>query len=341
MTFGPRGRLIFLAVFTAIWGYIVIAPAHVEATSGHQTAPGQLLPMQPIIGTLDASVPQMTYVFDVQPGFVFSLVAWTRYGDLSAEMTLSNEAGQPIATGVPPQAGLDSRVINAVASSGGTYTVTLQRSGDTSGEFRLLLLPGYSYLEKWDDFQSFDPTLSLNWEPMLNIDSIADISNGVLNMQVMAEGILSFIVPTDNVAWSDAYVEVDVQIQGSPSYFQYGFILRANAAADAFYALMFSSDGDWALMHYNTGLWTTIQDWTVSPAIDPADTTPHIGVFAQGNTFRAYFNGQLVGEVHDPAFSSVEGTIGLLACTANNQTDSLVLNYDNLVITSPNATAVN
>jgi hypothetical protein len=31
----------------------------------------------------------------------------------------------------------------------------------------------------------------------------------------------------------------------------------------------------------------------------------------------------------------------LLACTSNGQADSLVLNYDNLVITSPNTTAAN
>lgn len=341
MTFGPRGRLVLLVSLCAIWGFVVIAPAHVEATSGNQMAPGQLFPMQPMTGTLDASVPEMTYVFEVQPGYIFSLVAWTRFGDLAPEMTLTGPGGQPVATGVPPEPGLNSRVIDAVTGSDGTYTLTIERSGDTAGEFRLLLLPGYSVLDKWDDFQSFDQTLSLNWEPMLDIDSIADVSNGALNMQVMATGTFSYILPSDNVSWSDVYVEAEVQIEGSPSYAQYGFILRANASGDAFYALMFSSDGDWTLMHYDMGLWTSIQDWTVSPAIDPTDTTPHIGVFAQGNTFRAYFNGQLVGEVHDPAFNSPAGTIGLLACTSNSQADSLVLNYDNLVITSPNTATAN
>jgi len=341
MVFGSRGRLILLVVLCAMWSAAAIVPAPVEATSGNQAAPGQLIPLQPMTGTLDASVPQVTYVFEVQPGFIFSLVAWTRFGDLTPEMTLANAAGQPIATGVPLQAGLNSRAIDAVAGTDGTYTITLQRAGETAGEFRLLLLPGYSVLDKWDDFQSFDQALSLNWEPMLNIDSIADVMNGVMNMQVMTAGTMSFILPSDSVSWSDVYVEADIQIEGSPSYFQYGFILRANPTADVFYALMFSSDSDWTLMHYNMGMWNSIQDWTVSPAIDPADTTPHIGVFAQGNTFRAYFNGQLVGEVHDPGFSSQAGTIGLLACTSSSQADSLVLNFDNLVITSPNTAAAN
>jgi hypothetical protein len=341
MTFGLRGRLVFLVTLCAICGVLAATPDPVDATSGNLTAPGQLLPMQPMTGTLDASVPEMTYVFEVEPGFIFSLVAWTRFGDLNPEITLSDSTGQTIATGVPPQAGLNSRVIDAVAGTEGTYVITIRRSGETAGEYRLLLLPGYSVLDKWDDFQSFDQSLSLNWEPMLNIDSIADVSNGMLNMQVMTTGTFSFILPSDNVTWSDVYVEAEVQIEGSPSYFQYGFVLRASPSADAFYALMFSSDGDWTLMFYNMGMWNTIQDWTVSPAIDPTDTTPRIGVFAQGNTFRAYFNGQLVGEVHDPAFSSQAGTIGLLACTSNGQADSLVLNYDNLVITSPNTTAAN
>ena len=246
-----RGRLILLVMLCAM-SAAAIVPAPVEATSGNQAAPGQLIPLQPMTGTLDASVPQVTYVFEVQPGFIFSLVAWTRFGDLTPEMTLANAAGQPIATGVPLQTGLNSRAIDAVAGTDGTYTITLQRGKRPAT--RLLLLPGYSVLDKWDDFQSFDQALAQLGADVEH-DSIADVMNGVMNMQVMTAGTMSFILPSDSVSWSDVYIEADIQIEGS-QLLPVWLILRANPA---FYAL-FSSDSDWTLMHYNMGMWNSIQD---------------------------------------------------------------------------------
>jgi hypothetical protein len=292
--------------------------------------------MQPVSGVLDTTTPEATFTFEIPDGFVFSLFAWTRTGNLTFELALLDDTGQPLAQGTPPVEGAPSRMINAVTAPAGRYAVTLRRTGDTAGEFRLQLLPGYGFLDKWDDFESFDQQLSLNWDPLFDLYMTASIMNGTLYMQVMKEGTLGRLPPADDLDWTDLYMEADVLIDGTPSHFQYGFLLRTDPACEEFYAVLFSSDGDWALLYYDAlNDWQVIQDWTVSPLIDPTDMHPHVAVFVQGSSFKVYFNQQFVGEVTDLNNLSVSGNIGLAASTASDQTDPLAVHFDNLVITSP------
>ncbi len=153
-------------------------------------------------------------------------------------------------------------------------------------------------------------------------------------MQVMAEDTLGFIAPATNQQWSDFYVEADVRINGTPPYYEYGFLLRMDLNTRALYAITFNSRGEWVILTYDGG-WQELQPWTTSPVIDTNDLMPHIGVLAQGNTFRLYFNRQLVGEVVDPQNWRSSGTIALTTGTRPGQTDPLTVFFDNLVITTP------
>ncbi|MCX9077372.1 MAG: hypothetical protein OIN84_05275, partial [Candidatus Methanoperedens sp.] len=200
-------------------------------------------------------------------------------------------------------------------------------------------LPGYSFIEKYDDFESDSETFSFAWEDSTSDASTTGVVNGALQIHVIAEDTLTYKMPLDEFNRSDIYVESQITIEGSPSYAEFGFALRLNGDAQTFYALTFSSDGDWSLSYYDNG-WTNIQEWTTSPAIDASDTTPRIGVFLRGSTFRVYYNDKFVGEVTDANNFLTEGGFALVAATAVEQTEGLVVYHDNLVITTPGTTGV-
>ncbi|MCX9077373.1 MAG: hypothetical protein OIN84_05280, partial [Candidatus Methanoperedens sp.] len=218
-------RLIVSGLITLLWLGVFTLPVAAQDTSPQTKA---LTFMQAESGILDATAPEANYTFEIPDGFVFSVFAWTRTGNLTFDITLVDDTGQPLAQGTPPVEGAPSRMINAVLASAGSYSVTVHRTGDTAGEFRLQLLPGYGFLDKWDDFESFDQQLSLNWEPLFDLYMTASIMNGTLYMQVMKEGTLGRLPPTDDLDWTDLYIEADVIIDGTPSHFQYGFLLRTD-----------------------------------------------------------------------------------------------------------------
>src|SRR5690606_40390649 len=65
------------------------------------------------------------------------------------------------------------------------------------------------------------------------------------------------------------------------------------------------------ILFFFDGAWHVVQDWTPSPAIDGADTSPCVSVFVEGSTFRVYFNGRAVGTITDVQVFAREGSFGI------------------------------
>ena len=297
----------------------------------------QLRLLEPVNGVLDAATPEATYSFELNEELVFSVVEWNRSGDLVAELTVFDANGKAMGEGFPiGDSGTVTVVEALVAPSDGTYSVTVRASGGTAGEYGLMVMPGYSFLDKYDDFESADEGLNMTWEPSVSNSSASSLVNGGLQMQVMASDTLSYLSPSDDLTWTDLYIEAAVEIEGSPSYYEYGFLLRLNPDTTEFYALSMSSQLDWTLLYYDGSDWFEVMPWTESPLITD-DTNLRVGVYVQGNLFKVYFNDQYVGEVEDTNNYLSEGTIALVAASARDQTDQVTINYDNVVITSPNA----
>ncbi|NLX10640.1 MAG: hypothetical protein GXY36_13365 [Chloroflexi bacterium] len=327
----------------AVAGVLVLAlvigvPGMVRAAP-HQQAAETIRLLDTVNGTLDAATREVTYSFSVNADFIFSVAAWNRSGDLETELTVQDPLGAVVAQGQRVADAPTITVISAAtAPADGQYTLIVQASGQTSGEFGLTLLPGYSFLDKWEDFEGRDDSLSLTWSPWSSEITTSEVVNSELMIRIAGSDTISYTGPDDDLIWGDAYVETDVRIEGAPSYYEYGFVLRMNADGSTFYTLTFSSDGDWSLLYYN-GEWTTIQPWTASPVIDGADQEPHIGVFTQGNLFRLYFNDELVGEVRDENQFAAEGYLGLAAATTADQTDVVTAYFDDFIITRPDELA--
>jgi hypothetical protein len=338
MRIKQSGRLLIIGVLLCLWVGTIAVPGMTHAAPDQQAGGTEISLLDPQDGTLNSTRTEDTYTFRMNENFVFSATSWTRSGDIVTDITVFGPGGQVIAEDTLSGGDESNRAIEGViAPTSGTYSITVRLAKGTSGEYGLLLLPGYSYIEKYDDFESDSETFSFAWEDSSSDASTTGVVNGALQIHVIAEDTLTYKTPADEFIRSDIYVESQVTIEGSPSYAEFGFALRLNPDTQQFYALTFSSEGDWSLSYYDNG-WTNIQEWTKSPAIDASDTTPRIGVFLQGSTFRVYYNDKYVGQVTDTNNFLSEGRVGLVAATAAEQTEGLVVFHDNLVITTPGVT---
>jgi hypothetical protein len=327
--------LVVLTVTGAFMGY----PARVQAAPPAQGALS-FDDANPTTGTLDNTTPQVSYTFQCLQGMVGSVQVKTSSGDLETAITVYAADGQPLASGSGVSSDPNVSVAEAfIIPADGQCRVDLSRQGSTSGRYEARLLPGYANLDRWDTFDGSNGPLGLNWgKPYASSTLETAVVNQQLQIKVKTENLLGYATPDVNATWSDFYMQADFTIEDSPTYYEYGFVFRANTDADTFYSLAFSTDGDWSLYYHDPNAaqeWTAIQEWTVVPVIDGSDLHPHVAVWAHGNTFRAYFNGQLVGDATDANNSASEGLIGLGAATKKGQLETLVVDADNLVVTTP------
>jgi len=325
-----------IVLLTAILLTVSLAPDAALAGPGAETIAGQLIIFgPPAQGVLDAATPSATYTFTARAGQPISLRAAAISGNLTLDLALSGPDGGGLARAVPAAHNPAALFVDAfIPPADGTYYVTATALHGSAGAYELALLAGYAELAVLDDFSNVSDTLHLDWTPFVSVDAAADVVNGALGIQVINEGRLGMFEPDQWAAYGDFYIQADFTIEDSPGYHEYGFALRNAPGASSFYAVMFSSEGDWALFFYN-GAWTVVQDWTASPAINGADRAPRIGVFVQGSTFRVFFNDQPVGVVTDVQFFAQEGGFGLVAATSPEDDGVLIAYVDNLAVTTP------
>ncbi len=290
----------------------------------------------PITGALNDAAPEVLYAFDCFRGNPGSVVVRVTSGNLRVNLSVQDGTGAILKQGgmVRP----DVAVLALFEPTGdGLCTLTLSREGNTAGEYTLRLLPGYDRLDVFDRFDGGD--MGLEWPPYTSDAEISGIiEQGQMKLQIMTDNWLAYTVPNaaEERTWSDFYIQADFTIEGSPSYYEYGFVLRTTGQVSPFYALTLSSDGDWSLAWYGENdEWEAIQKWTVSPVIDGTDHNPRVAVWVQGNVFRLYFNNRFVGEVTDPNSRRLEGGFGLASGTLRDQKDTLTVYVDNLVVTVP------
>lgn len=290
----------------------------------------------PLAGQLDAATSQVTYSFECTATGIGSLVVQTTSGDLVVDATLQDAQGSPFAYGtvVPGTPGVTVSE-GFTMPADGPCTVTLTRQGNTAGSYDVRLLPGYAGLTRWDTFSPSTDSLHMEWEPYASANMTVTILREQLRIEVMKDNLVAYALPTgDGLIWDDSYIQADFTIDGSPSYFEYGFVLHSDDPGDHFYTVTFSSDGDYSVYYFD-GEWQTVQDYTVNPVIDASDTHPRMGVLVQGNLFKLYFNGRFVAEVSDPMNYASEGLSGLAAATTVEQFDGLTVFVDNVVVTRP------
>jgi hypothetical protein len=290
----------------------------------------------PQTGRLDGGTPQVSYVFQCRASGVGSLVAQTTSGNLVVEATLQDAAGNVFARGTVVGSAPAVTVAEAFTMpADGDCLVTLSRRDDTAGTYSVRLLPGFAQLTAWDTFAPVADGLHLEWEPYASQNMTVTTFREQLRIEVMTDNLMAYALPSgEDLIWTDSYIQADFSIQGTPSYFEYGFVLRTNEEQETFYSVTFSSDGDYSVYFFN-GDWIAVQNWTVNEAIDPTDMQPRVAVLVQDNRFLLFFNDRFVAEVIDPDRYASEGLSGLVAATGPDQTDALTVFMDNVIVTRP------
>lgn len=308
----------------------------VAASPPAQTGVLSITDRAPLSGGLGAATPQTTYQFDCTAGGVASVRVETTSGDLETAITVMDASGGILAQGGRVSAAPNVAVAEAFEMPANERCqVTLARVGDTSGQYAVRLLPGYATLAKYDTFDNPEDPLQMVWEPYASESMTVATIGQRLQIQVFTDNLLGYAIPSgDDVQWGDFYAQAEYEIAGDPSYAEYGFVIRLHDEEELFYALTFSSDGDWSVYWFD-GEWNEIQAWTQSDVVDGFDRTPTVGVLVDGYTFRAYFNGQFVGEATDVNRYTAEGTVALVGATGVDQADPLMVFIDNVIVTTP------
>lgn len=329
-----RGIVVALLAIAGIAGAGAITGA--EASPPAQTGVLSIADRAPASGVLDAATTQATYQFDCTAGGIASVRVETLSGDLEAAITVMSASGSVLAQGGRVSTAPNVAVAEAFEMPADERCqVTLARVGDTSGQYAVRLLPGYATLAKYDTFDNPEDPLQMVWEPYASESMTVATIGQRLQIQVFTDNLLGYAIPSgDDVQWGDFYAQAEYEIVGDPSYAEYGFVIRLHDEEEIFYTLTFSSDGDWSVFWFD-GEWTEIQAWTQSDVVDGFDRAPTVGVLVDGYTFRAYFNGQFVGEVTDVNRYAAEGTMALVGATGVDQTDPLMVFIDNVVVTTP------
>ncbi|GEM_PF-1213200 len=330
----------WLMALSSVWLTLVVTLTLIPAS------PAQAIPAaQPVLsfddpvpqtGRLDAVTPQVNYAFRCTDSGVGSLVVQTTSGDLVVEATIQDATGSVFARGTVVQGTPSVTVAEAFTMpADGDCLVTLSRRGDTAGKYSVRLLPGFAQLTAWDTFAPVADGLHLEWEPYASQNMTVTTFQGQLRIEVMTDNLLAYAIPSgEDLIWTDSYIQADFSIQGAPSYFEYGFVLRDNEEKETFYSVTFSSDGDYSVYYFD-GDWVAVQDWTVHETIDPTDMQPRAAVLVQGNRFLIFFNDRFVAEVIDSNNYASEGLSGLVAATGPDQTDALTVFMDNVIVTRP------
>ncbi len=295
----------------------------------------------PTRGRLDAGTSEALYEFECVEGGIGSVIVTTTSGDLEIRLDVLNAVLQTIGRGATVSESPFVAVAEAFEMpADGLCVVRLRRVGGTSGTYDVRLLPGFAQLHKWDTFSGMVDDLHMTWEPYASNNMTVTMRNEQLRLEVLTDNLLAYAMPSgDDVVWSDSYIQADFTIDGSPSYFEYGFVLRAGDEAETFYSVTFSSDGDYSVYYFD-GEWNAVQDWTISGVVDGADQNPRVAVMAVGNVFRLFFNGRVVADVTDPLKRASKGISGVVAATAADQLDPLTVYIDNVVITVPHPRSV-
>lgn len=152
--------------------------------------------------------------------------------------------------------------------------------------------------------------------------------DGALRFQIDDLDQIAWSVPPDK-RFGDFTLEVDATQLGGPDDNSYGVLIRYVDDRN-FYRLDISGDGYFAVNKREDGRWTTLQDWTASPAIRSGKATNRLKVLARANTFTFSVNDQTLTTFTDAGFP--QGNIGLTAGTLFDNA-GVQIAFDNLSVT--------
>lgn len=292
-----------------------------------------LEPFLPFEGTLATPDDTDTWTFNGLEGQVVSISVVGDNG-LDPVVTVAGSNGQTLTSNDDyAYPGRTDALVQAITLPRiDTYTVTVSGHGQTTGDYTLLLTPGYAERSDIDDFSD---NISRQWDIAGGVGT-AEHSGGRVRLSLDTPRTQGRLTRAGLAQLDTFYAHVDVQVERGAGGWRAGMALRVSPGT-GYYALSVGNQGAWRLDFINDGgVSRTVRDWTSHPAIVAGVTRFNLGVLVNGAGFDVFYNGAYVGqaiETQTPAPAG--GTLGLIASTPDVVTADVAVVFDNLVVTVP------
>lgn len=266
------------------------------------------------------------WTFSAQAGEVYSILLEASTQTLDPVLTIRDANGDTVISNDDydyPDT-LNALVEAITIPETGTYTVAVSGFGETTGGYRLSLLPGYGRIAGRDDFDN-----TANWT--VSGADTAEISAEDGDLVLFAEGVDATAHATSTTAAKDFYAQVDVTgIVGDN--WTVGMTVRGQG--DTYYLYSISSQGNWRFTAIEGDSERVIRDFTQHPAIIAGETDFTLAVLAHATGFEMFYNGQAVGQMLDDALNE-SGEIGLFTQSANAIGSQVRVRFNNFAVTTP------
>ena len=210
----------------------------------------------------------------------------------------------------------------------GTYSIEVSAFGDTSGDYRLSILPGYDTLVINDTAIS-----ASNWQSTDNDLMSPIIIDDKLRIEIEGVSRTSNLIANDLPTSEDYYYEVTFSDISASTSWQVGIVFRY-VNPTLFYRLIVNDQGFWQFEWVNGDEVSVIQSWSTHPGIVAGATEFTVGVLISGTKFDIIYNNQLISTLYDSSLIQ-PGSVGVTAITANAVGSRVAFSIKNISMTSP------
>ncbi len=295
-------------------------------------AQDELTLLSPISGSL-ASGEEQQWRFSASDGAMLSFRLQATGGDLDPVLTISTSSGEVLYRNDDndyPQND-DALLEGVTMTHTGSYIATVSGFGTSSGDYELLMLPGFADLSQQIDFESAN-----NWRS--STDNLTMLT-GNNRMALMLSGTEASAIAAYSGANDDPdqYIRVEVpELEGANGW-RVGLAARYQDA-DNYYLYSVDNKGMWRFLVHTTDGERILHEWSTHPAIVPGQFPFSLGLLTNGSGFEFFYNDQLIGSATNDSLPG-PGEVGLMAGTAPVVGSELTAQFENLSITIPDPDA--
>ena len=218
------------------------------------------------------------------------------YDGANQLVTANDDYGYPLTT----DAAIQAFVIPRTA----TYTIAVSAFGETSGEYRLHVLPGYDVLALHDT--EMDRS---DWEIVYS-EALVNVSESSLfALDIEGLGRSAVVLGLHFPLARDAYFEIAFESVSATTSWQVGLIFRY-LAPDRYHRLLLSDEGFWRLDRVEGESTIAVRGWSTHPAIRAGERDFRLGILFSGQHYDVVYNGQVVGSAWDES-TPTAGSVGI------------------------------
>ncbi len=166
------------------------------------------------------------------------------------------------------------------------------------------------------------------WDDAYDAYTTKQYGNNRYQIEITASNLVAWGLANRDAA--DFEVEVETRLESGDPSNSYGLLFRFQDREN-FYRFDISGDGYFLVSKFQNGQWTTLVDWTASPAIHQGNADNLLKVSAFGPNLTLWANGQQLATVTDDSFT--HGNFGFFTSTFNEP--NIWVSYDNLKLLAP------